>query len=222
MLYLSISLLYLSRYSVTYLDDSTLLLTLFDEHCIQSVNLSSLDQPDTYGGLCGSRGASYSGHRINDLRMLNPTGIEAVESGHVYFASWAHSAVYDIEVATDTVTMLSDVLPRARMMTYMSRYNRLVVAVDHGIMYIDFNTLQTTWLAGDSSAGSSVRDSWTASFSGPMGIALVSDVAIAVADHGNHRFVVLTAEICHSQWFQLNYEVDRVILYCIISLDDAF
>ena len=175
------------RYSMTYLDDDTLLFTLFYGACIESVDLSVLSQPTTYAGQCGSQGSKYEGHRIHEVRMHHPTGILSLRENLVYFSTWAHSSVHVIESLTDQVSTLSTGIPRARMLTYDPYHHALLVAVDFGIMRVDPSDGSAVWLSGSTNSGSELSDFHNARFLFPVDTVVVSDTAIITSDHLNNR-----------------------------------
>ena len=178
------------RHSMTYLDQTSLLLTLFGYHCIESVDLTTLDQPDTYAGLCGSDGEHYMGHRLSNLRMKNPTGIQAVSDCHVYFASSAHSAVYDIDTATDTVVTLSSGIPGPQMITHAPWLNALIVTKEHGLISVSLTDGSTLDISGNPLSGSELVSADRAGFYYPIAAINVSGEAIVVSDQGNNRLVM--------------------------------
>ena len=174
---------------MTYLDQTTLLLTLFDDHCIESVDLTALDQPDTYAGQCGSDGEHYMGHRLTNLRMKNPTGIQAVSSSHVYFASHAHNAIYDIDTATDTVITLTSGVPKPQMMTYLPSLDVLIVARKDPLVMVSLTRGTMSGLSGHPLSDSELVSANRAGFTTLIDVAVVSTDAIVVSDHDNHRSV---------------------------------
>ena len=172
---------------MTYLDDDTLLFTVTDRDCVESVDLSALSQPITYAGQCGSKGSNYEGHRIHDARITRPRGILSPGENLIYFTTSAHSSVGIINSHTDQVTILSTGLPRARMLTYDPHHNALLVGVNHGIMRVNISDGNATWLSGSPQEGSGLNDSNNAQFIYPVDTVVVSDTAIIVSDRDNNR-----------------------------------
>ena len=168
---------------MTYLDDDTLLFTVPDRHCIESVDLSVMSQPIMYAGQCGTRGSTYNGHRIYDTRMFHPTGILSLGEHLIYFTTI--DRMYMINDFTDQVSLLSTGLPGARMLTYDPYLNALLVGVNHGIMRVDISDGSTVWLSGSAQSGTELNDFNNAGFVSPIGTVVVSETAIITSDFNN-------------------------------------
>lgn len=169
------------------MNDSILLSTLFERHCIEYSNIPDTTQPLTYAGKCGTAGTRNSGHRLH-VRMSHPTGILSID-GHseVYYASWEQSAIYMINKVNDEVTTLSDEVPQPRMMTYSVKYDFLLVGVDFGVMRVKLLGGRAVWQSGGESAGSDISDVSSLRFSYPAAVAILEEDTIIVSDQGNDR-----------------------------------
>ena len=170
---------------MTYLDDNTLLFTVYSNHCIESVDLSALSQPIMYAGPSGSPGINYKDHHIHDARITHPTGILSLGGNIIYFTTFGQNRVYMINSLTDQVSTLSTGLPCARMLTYDPHHNALLVGVNYGIMRVDISDGSVVWFSGSQHNGSELNDFHSAGFLSPVGTVVVSDTAIITSDNLN-------------------------------------
>ena len=174
-----------SRYSMTYLDDETLLLTVYSNHCIESVDLSVLSQPITYAGLCGSVEVKHEGHRLHDARMYRPAGILSLGENLIYFTTFEQNYVYMINDLTDQVSILSRGIPHAKMLTYDPHHNALLLPVEHGIMRVNISDGSAVWLSGSTRSGARLNNFHNVGFLSPFDTVVLSDTTIIISDNRN-------------------------------------
>lgn len=84
---------------MVFLNDSHLLMTWYDEHCLQTVRFPDMSN-STYAGLCGTSGAEYNKPRL-DLRLGTVVGVTYDDVDTVYTSLYSYKRIISIDMNTE-------------------------------------------------------------------------------------------------------------------------
>lgn len=172
---------------MVYINDTTLLATWEYEHCIQFLDLISLDQPEEYAGRCGQWGLLFEGY-CTEIRTIHPRGMARINSTHTFYTSGTQEGLFAINMISDYCSVVMQHLPAPLSLSYNVVQNTLVAAVGNELIGVDFVNLMYNRMAGDPDPGSSLGDPSTTRFNRLMDVKHLSNDVLVTVDQVNGRY----------------------------------